>query len=371
MRRRINGALLLASLVLAGCSGGREARPARPDDATSIPVLLAAADSAAARGASAEARDAYARAAQAAKRADLRDLEFRAELGAGLASLTLGDSEPARRSLMRAVELDPRSAAAHVALGRFHAAVRRYADAKVEFDRAAAIDTVSAEPLYRLGLAAAAAGDTKLAAESFNRALARDPNHAPTQAAIGSVLDSRYIAAGLPEGYAALRTHTSISRGEIGVMLAAELGQDPERPSWRGGKDAPSDAEDARGAWGERWLRVSMARGWIRPFPDGSYHLGDPVTRGTLALLVSEIEGGQGSGGEGIDAFSDLGQRHYLFRAARSAVAIGLPLRPEGRFEPWASATGAEALAVLKGLARKLGAQPVVGEEPERGNMVK
>src|SRR6185503_10616209 len=153
MLRPFLASLLLASLALAGCSGGRGARPARPDDATSIPVLLAAADSA-------------------------------AELGAGLASLTLGDSEPARRSLMRAVELDPRSAEAHVALGRFHAAVRRYADAKVEFDRAAAIDTVSAEPLYRLGLAAAAAGDTKLAAESFSRALARDPNHAPTQAAI-------------------------------------------------------------------------------------------------------------------------------------------------------------------------------------------
>jgi tetratricopeptide (TPR) repeat protein len=388
---RFLGALLLASFLLAGCSGGRDARPARPDDAAAIPALLAEGDSAAARGSPSQARDAYSRAAQAAKRSGLRDLEFRAEVNAGLASLALADPESARRSLTRAVELDPRNAEAHVALGRFHAAIRRYADAKVEFDRAAALDTVSAEPLYRLGLAAAAAGDTKLAADAFARALARDPNHAPTLVALSSVLESRYLTAGLPAGYVALRTHPSISRGELGVLLAAELGLDPERPSWRGGKDFPSDTEEARGAWGERWLRVSMARGWIAPFPDRSYHLGDPVTRGTLALLIAEIEGGGRDGssaaapstpaaggpaaGAGAasdtDPFPDLGRRHYLFRAARSAVAIGLPVRAEGRFDPWASATGAEALAALKGLASRLGVEPVVTEEPGQGGMVR
>jgi tetratricopeptide (TPR) repeat protein len=384
------GALLLASFLFSGCSGGRDARPARPDDAAAIPILLAEGDSAAARGAPAQARDAYSRAARAAKRSGMPDLEFRAELNAGLASLALADPEPARRSLTRAVELFPRNAAGHVALGRFHAAIRRYADAKVEFDRAAALDTVSAEPFYRLGLAAAAAGDVKLAQDAYARALAREPNHAPTLAALSSVLESRYLTAGLPAGYVALRTHPSISRGELGVLLAAELGQNPERPSWRGGKDFPSDTEEARGAWGERWLRVSMARGWIAPFPDRSYHLGDPVTRGTLALLIADIEGGGRVGAAApttpatgvpptagdasvseTDVFPDLGRRHYLFRAARSAVAIGLPVRADGRFEPWASATGAEAVAALKGLARRLGVEPLVTEEPGQGGMVK
>ena len=368
------GVFLVAAFALAGCSGSRGALPSGPDESASVPVLLAAGDSAAARGAQAEARGAYSRAARAAKGSGSRDLELRAELGAGLASLALGDAEAARRSLTRAVELDPKSATAHVALGRFHAAIRRYADARTEFERAAALDTVSAEPLYQLGLAAAAAGDTKLADECFARALARDPSHAPTQAALGSLLDSRYLTAGLPAGYAALRAHPSISRGELGVLLAAELGLDPERPSWRGGRDFPSDNEEARGSWGERWVRVSMARGWLRPFPDGSLHLGDPVTRGTLALLLSEIEG---SGRDGpaaaaeSDLFPDIGRRHYLFLAARSAVALGLPLRAEGRFEPWASATGAEALAALRGLARRLGVEPVVTEEPARGDVVK
>ncbi|HMI32092.1 MAG TPA: tetratricopeptide repeat protein [Candidatus Limnocylindrales bacterium] len=368
----LTAAALTAAVFLAGCAGtSKSARPGRPDGQAAIPALLAQGDSAAARGAPAEARAAYARAAEAAKRSGEKGLELRAELGAGLASLSLSDAEAARRSLTRAVELDPGNASAHVALGRYHAAVRRYRDAKAEFDRAAALDTLSAEPYYRLGLTYAESGDAKLAADSFTRALARDPNHAPSQAALSTVLDSHYLTAGLPAGYGALRTHPSISRGELGVMLAAELGQDPERPSWRGSKEFRSDTEEARGAWGERWIRAAMARGWIAPFPDRSYHLGDPVTRGALALLIADIEGGAAVVPSVPDRFPDIGPRHYLLRAARTAVMTGLPLREEGRFEPWASVTGAEALAALQGVARTIGVEPVVREEPGQGGMVK
>ncbi len=372
----------ICAALLTGCAGSHDTRPSLPDGSTSIPVLMAAGDSAAARGATGQAREAYARAATAAKRAGVRDLEARAELKAGLSSLALGEPESARRSLTRAVALDPASAEIHLALGRFHTATRRYADAKAEFGRAATLDTVSAEPWYQMGLAYAQAGDVNAAADAFGRALERDPSHAPSQTALAAVLDSRYVVAGLPTGYGALRTHLSISRGELGVMLAAELGVDPERPSWNARKDRPSDSEEARGAWGERWVRAAMARGWISPFPDGSYHLGDPVTRGALALLVMEIEAdGRGSAGGGPDApepspslsepFPDLGPRHYLLRAARSAVALGLPLRTEGRFEPWASATGSEARMALRGLARSLALQPVVPEEPGQDGVVK
>jgi len=385
--------LILTAASVAGCAGGRGAGPSLPEGTVAIPALLAEADSAAARGNAAYARSTYARAARAAERSGSRPLEIRAQLGAGLMSLALADAESARRAFLRALELDPDLAAAHVGLGRFHAAIRHYKDAKGEFDRAAALDTLSPEPLYRLGLAYAEAKETKLAAEALTRALARDPAHAPSQEALSALLESRYLAAGLPAGYAALRGHPSVSRGELGVMLAAELGADPERPSWRGGKDYPSNTDEARGAWGERWVRVSLARGWLPPFPDGSYHLGDPVTRGALAFLMAEIEkssvenaGGSAppspapanthdpaavKGPSAPDQFPDIGSRHYLFRSAQEAVRIGLPLRPEGRFEPWASASGSEVLAALKGLARTLGLEPVLPEEPGLRNMVK
>ena len=108
-------------------------------------------------------------------------------------------------------------------------------------------------------------------------------------------------------------------------------------------------------------------------YPDRSYHLGDPVTRGALALLLTGIAGSSARGvtPSGTDPFPDLGRHHYLARAAQIATAIGLPLRPEGRFEPWASATGSEAYAALKGLAQALGLEPVVREEPRPGGVVK
>ena len=117
-----------------------------------------------------------------------------------------------------------------------------------------------------------------------------------------------------------------------------------------------------------------MARGWITPFPDASYHLGDPVTRGALALLMAEIAGRAGrtvdSKAPAADPFPDVGRRHYLARAAEQAVSAGLPLRA-GRFEPWASVTGMEALTALKGLAARLGVEPVEGQEQPPGSVVK
>ena len=182
MPRALAKALLVLAWALSGCAGGHGARPARPDDSASIPVLLAAGDSSSARGATEEARASYARAAAAAKRAGVRDLEFRAEMGAGRASQELGEAEPARRSLARAVELQPQNASAHVAMGRLHIATHRYLDAKTELLRAAALDTVSAEPFFELGRAYAQAGDVKQAVDAFTKALARDPGlvlHAP------------------------------------------------------------------------------------------------------------------------------------------------------------------------------------------------
>lgn len=323
--------LLGLALLVAGCSGGQAPRPARPGDLAQVPSLLAQADSLIARG----------------------------------------DAESARRLIARAIELDPSSAPAHDTMGRLHTATHRYLDAKNEFDRAAALDTLSPLPLYHLGLAYAQAGDASHASEAFTRALQRDPGHAPTLAALASLLDKRYQAAGLPEGYAALRAHPSLSRGELGVMLAAELGADPARPQWRGNVGRLSDSEDAHGAWGEPWLRVAMGRGWLTPFPDRSYHLDDPVTRGALALTLAKIAGAAAPAvASSGDPFPDLGRRHYLARAARQAVAMGLPLRA-GRFEPWASVTGMEALAAVKGLAGRIGVEPVVGEEQRPGSVVK
>jgi hypothetical protein len=254
----------------------------------------------------------------------------------------------------------------HLARGRFFIAIRRYRDAKGALDRAAGLDPRSAEPAYQLGLAYLAGGERDAARASFSRALAIDPTHVAARDALADLMASRYEAAGVPADYPRLGGRPTLSRGELGVMLAVELGVDPDRTTWRSDDIQRTGWPELEQAWGARWLRAALMRRWIPAFPDGSLHLDDPVTRGQLALILAriEVESPRLSGGAGPDSsFVDLGPRHYLSRAATRAVRLGLPAR-ERRFEPLAAATGDDALRAVRGLARRIGAAPVVGTGP-------
>ncbi|HSQ59721.1 MAG TPA: tetratricopeptide repeat protein [Acidobacteriota bacterium] len=297
-------------------------------------------------------------------------------------ALGAGDVEGARRLLDRALRAAPESASVHVAWGRLQTALRRYKDAKESFDRAAALAPRSPEPAYWLGRAYQQSGDPTAAAQAFTQALRIDPAHRPSSEALAPILGARYETAGIPPEYALLRDRPTVSRGELAVILAVELGADPDRSVWR--SDARRDGDEAEldASWGARWVRASASRGWIEPFADGSYRLNDPVTRAGLALTVVGLERRWGprasaigdparsdaassAGAAATRSFTDLGPRHYLARAASEATGWGLPPRGDGgRFEPWAAASGAEALQTARALARLLGATPVVSTEP-------
>ncbi len=302
-----------------------------------------------------------------------------------LADSAVAAAQPslARRALERAAEIGPQSALVRMGYGRYYTAILRYKDAKTEFERAAALEPSSAEPHYWLGVAYLKAGEKNEAWRSLAGALRLDPTHAGARAALRPLLEERYRAAGVPVEYATLAERPTVSRAELGVMLAVELGVDPDRPVWRS-TDVTHRADwpalDA--AWGSRWLRATVARGWIGPHADGDLHLDDPVTRGSLALLLAELQIRIGPGRGGLPPlprpadpaaleFSDLGARHYLSRAAARAVSLGLPTRDGGRFEAQAFATGVETLRALSGLARFVGATPLVSSEPGDPGLVK
>jgi len=351
MTSRASAVARLAALVVAawiaasGCggSGGGAGTGTRPEleSGVGVPGLIALADSAVARG----------------------------------------DAETARRALDRAIALSPDDPSVRLARGRFYTAIRRYSDAKTEFDRAAALDPASPEPHYQLGLAYLAAGERDRALASLERAVALDPGHAGAREALSPLLATRYEAAGIPGDYPRLAERSTLSRGELAVALSVELGADPDRNVWRSDDAVRTDWPELEAAWGSRWVRAALARKWISPYADGALHLDDPVTRGSLALLLARIverapakavaDSGDGSGGPGGTGgpargvtFPDLGPRHYLGPAAERAVRFGLPTREGGRFEPLAVVTGLEALRALRGLARALGASPVVSPEP-------
>ncbi len=305
-------------------------------------------------------------------------------------AIAAAESDLARRALARAAEVAPQSAAVHVGLGRYYTAILRYKDAKAELDRAAELEPASPEPHYWLGVAYLKAGEKEQAFRSLSRALRLDPSHPGAREAVRPLLEARYRAAGVPGEYAAIPEHPTVTRGELGVMLAVELGVDPDRSVWRSDQVHRSDWAVLDGAWGSRWLRAAVARGWIGPLADRDLHLDDPVTRGALALLLAEIEvssppparpdtsalgiparGVVAGATTGLEEFPDLGPRHYLGRAASVAARLGLPLRDGGRFEPQAFAAGFEALRGIRGLARAIGATPIVSGEADEVSLVK
>ncbi len=290
-----------------------------------------------------------------------------------LSDSALAVAEPAlaRRALERAAALAPHSAEVRLGYGRFYTAIQRYKDAKTEFERAETLDPTSPEPAYGLGVAYLKAGQADLAFASLSRALRIDPMHQGARVAIRPLLEERYKRAGVPPEYASLPMAASVSRAELGVMLAVETGLDPDRISFRTDASYRVDWPAIDKAWGSRWLRASVARGWIAPYADRDLHLDDPLTRGNLALLLGRIEAASPRApadtvrtAQAVPAsFPDLGSRHYLGRAAAQAVRLGLPTRDGGRFDAEALATGAETLTAVRGLARRMGALPVVSTD--------
>jgi len=303
-----------------------------------------------------------------------------------LADSAIRAAEPdvARRALLRAAELDPSNPRVRIGLGRYYTAILRYKDAKTELDRAAALEPESPEPPYWLGVAYLKAGQKTEALAALQRALRLDPTHAGAREAIRPLLEERYKGAGVPSEYAAIPEHSTISRGELGVMLAVELGLDPDHVTWRSDATHRTDWPELDDAWGSRWLRAAVANGWIAPFADRNLHLEDPVTRGALAITIAEVAARSGtrvaadSAGPAITArsasaasFPDLGPHHYLGHVAAEAARLGLPLRDGGRFEPQSFATGLEALRAVQGLAHSLGVRPAVSTVPDGTTLVK
>ena len=152
-------------------------------------------------------------------------------------ALAMAEPALARRALERAASLAPKSAEVRLGYGRFYTAIQRYKDAKTEFERAESLDPSSPEPAYGLGLAYLKAGQQDLAFASLSRALRIDPMHAGARSAIRPMLEDRYRRAGVPAEYASIPERSSVSRGELGVILAVEAGLDPDRVSFHA--DAP------------------------------------------------------------------------------------------------------------------------------------
>jgi tetratricopeptide (TPR) repeat protein len=110
-----------------------------------------------------------------------------AQLLLGDAQMAAGDTTGAQAAYRRAIALEPASAAGYDRLGRLALASRQWAAARKAL--AAAREREPREPghLYRLGLAAAGAGERTEAERLWHEVVARSPEYAPARVALGKL----------------------------------------------------------------------------------------------------------------------------------------------------------------------------------------
>jgi len=106
------------------------------------------------------------------------------------AAVDAGDLELAERELQQLVALSPRSPEGYQRLGRVLMLVGRADDAKVNFERALALDPDYVGALIGLGEIEAARGDAESAIKRFEAAVEIEPRDATAQLALGRELEA-------------------------------------------------------------------------------------------------------------------------------------------------------------------------------------
>jgi tetratricopeptide (TPR) repeat protein len=160
----------------------------------------------------------------------------------------------------------------------------------------------------------------------------------------------------------------AITRGEVAVLLVEEL-KIGELIQQRGSTDVDSSVDsrdiprppDLENAWARMWVEEVLALGihGLRPFPDGTFHPNEPITRAHYAVVnlgvLVLLSGDRGLTTRYIgeaSRFPDLRADHYTYNAAALSTERGIMQvdRRTGAFRPDEGVSGAEALVIIREL---------------------
>lgn len=111
-------------------------------------------------------------------KSDLPDSADKMYLERGTAWLAAGNSDAAFADYAKALELNPKNSAAHIARAKAYEKLNNRERALGEFDRAMSVDPTDIHPYIERGEAAERWGDTKLAIESYLIAAKTNPRGA-------------------------------------------------------------------------------------------------------------------------------------------------------------------------------------------------
>jgi Flp pilus assembly protein TadD len=107
------------------------------------------------------------------------------------ASASTGDYEAADKALARAIEIDPKSVAAHLALARSLLNQERLDEALDMATKAQHLDKDSAEAQLVIGKVYFARGQIELSRQAFEKAVALEPKNSAALNALGVTLDTQ------------------------------------------------------------------------------------------------------------------------------------------------------------------------------------
>jgi tetratricopeptide (TPR) repeat protein len=124
-----------------------------------------------------------------------------AHLNLGIALADQFDLNGALAEFTTAVQLEPNNSQAHYNRGRVLLDLQRNADAKPELETATHLDPASADAWYLLGLVARQAGETDGAISAFQKSLAARPDNAEALFMLGQELQRKGDAQGAKQSW--------------------------------------------------------------------------------------------------------------------------------------------------------------------------
>lgn len=265
----------------------------------------------------------------------------------------------ARQKYQAAITASPDSAFLYRELADVDRRAGDTASALAQAQQAAKLDPTDAHALELEGQIHEARGEWSDAADAYAAAGAIEPSDALT-AKVDAMREKASLAT-MPAEFQSIDGSATITRAQLAALIAVRL---PDLVHEAAAAN-PVVVTDAQGNWALPWI-IEVTRGRIMEvLPNHTFEPSATVSRGDLARAASRLLEVVGAQKPKIAArwrdqrptFTDLAQTNLSYPAVARAVAAGVlaPL-PDGTFQSFRPATGADAIAAVAkvdALARK------------------
>lgn len=345
-------ARLRAGRLEEAAAGFAAVLEARPEDVAS----LVGAGSVARRRGDLDAAVGFYRRAQAVapddplvrkRLAALRLQATERRMGLAQAAAERGDTEAAAREYAAALDAAPEVAGVRLALAELLAQ---------RGDVPGAVAVLEADPSGDRQLSLRRASllmeerEFARAAEVYRGLLARDAGDEAARSGEKAAREGLELVA-MPEEYRRIPEADRVTRADLAALLAVRV-----HALRRLGGGETRVAVDIGGSWAREHVARLLALGIMDVYPNHTFQPGATVRRVDLARVVARALDRLGFSPSAAPAPSDMSPSHLDYRAVERALGAGLmELTAAGGFEPWRPVSGAEAVAVVDGLARLTG----------------